>query len=283
MPQIKLILKRIGQLVKPSVCQATPPRGWFMVDIRNGERFYRESHVKRCPRPAFENPNEQAPPLTPVPRMNMLRILYQDPFIIAVDKPSGFHVHPPEHASIRISDSVNCLAVLRRQIDRYLYPIHRLYCATTGVLLFALDSETARDMNLMFQECRIEKSYYCVVRGWMEEQTIDRPLSGCPSATCMTPLARIELPFAVGRNPQHPTPRYSLLRAGRYHQIRRHLAGASHPIIGDTVHGDGDHNRFFRTHFQSRLLLLKSQAVSFTHPRTARRLRSSRAGTGNGT
>ncbi|MGK5085414.1 pseudouridine synthase [Bdellovibrionota bacterium FG-1] len=211
-----------------------------------------------------------------------LRILYQDPHLVAVDKPSGFHVHPPEDQAIRIRPSINCLHILGRQLDQYLYPVHRIDCATSGVLIFALDQETARQLSQGFQNRLIKKTYYCVVRGWMPDSlTIDRPLSSendpdtyMPASTAFLQISQLELPLAIG---QHPTVRYSLLQAqpasGRYHQIRRHLAGHSHPIIGDAIRGDGIHNRLFRDQLQIPSLLLKSQRLEFTHPRTGEPLR----------
>jgi Pseudouridylate synthases, 23S RNA-specific len=82
-------------------------------------------------------------------------------------------------------------------------------------------------------------------------------------------LATVELPVAVTR---YPTSRYALVEArphsGRRHQIRRHLVHIRHPVIGDTSHGEGRHNRFFREHFGVRRLLLHAWRLTFTHPLT---------------
>jgi tRNA pseudouridine65 synthase len=59
---------------------------------------------------------------------------------------------------------------------------------------------------------------------------------------------------------------------GRRHQIRRHFAHIRHPLIGDTTHGDGRHNRFFRDRFGIRRLLLHAWAIELSHPATAERL-----------
>ena len=84
-------------------------------------------------------------------------------------------------------------------------------------------------------------------------------------------LATVELPHAVGR---YATSRYSLLRVtprtGRRHQIRRHMKHVFHPIIGDTTHGDGRHNRFFRKQFHCYRLLLAATTMAFTHPYTGK-------------
>lgn len=108
------------------------------------------------------------------------RILHQDEHLIAVHKPAGFHVHPPESGHL-IPDGANCLKLLRKQAGRYLYPVHRLDRATSGVLLFALDPVSARDLMRQFDAGEVEKAYFAVVRGWPPaEGVIDDPLRDKP-------------------------------------------------------------------------------------------------------
>jgi tRNA pseudouridine65 synthase len=79
----------------------------------------------------------------------------------------------------------------------------------------------------------------------------------------------VELPVAVTR---YPTSRYALMlvrpRTGRRHQIRRHCAHIRHPLIGDTTHGEGRHNRFFRERFGLFRLLLHAWQLECAHPAT---------------
>jgi tRNA pseudouridine65 synthase len=56
------------------------------------------------------------------------------------------------------------------------------------------------------------------------------------------------------------------------HQIRRHFAHLSHPLIGDTVYGDGKHNRIFRDLLGDRGLFLKAYSLEFIHPTTGQPL-----------
>ena len=71
---------------------------------------------------------------------------------------------------------------------------------------------------------------------------------------------------------RHPEARYALVEAlpetGRYHQIRRHLKHAAHPIVGDVKYGKGEHNRLFRQHFGVHRLLLHAQGLRLTDPVT---------------
>ncbi|RYZ64972.1 MAG: tRNA pseudouridine(65) synthase TruC [Proteobacteria bacterium] len=202
--------------------------------------------------------------------MSQFRILYEDEWVVAVDKPSGFFTHPPEDDShARIPKSVNGLALLRDQLGLYVYPAHRLDRATSGVLLYAKSPEAAGAFGKLFQNHQVEKTYFAFARGWMNEPiTVDRPLDGKESVTEFRPAFRASLPVAVGA-------RYSELRltlieakplSGRFHQIRRHLQGLTHPILGDSLRGDGQSNRAFREVFPGHPMMLKCYRLAFPHP-----------------
>ncbi len=212
-----------------------------------------------------------------------LDILYRDEHCIAINKPSGLLVH---RSWIDRGETRFALQMVRDQIGQHVYPVHRLDKPTSGVLLFALDSKAAARFGEAFSRHQVFKRYLAVVRGFTDERgVIDHPLTeeldrmtdalarpekGPKQAvTEYRRLAEVELPFAVGR---YPSSRYSLLelrpRTGRKHQIRRHLKHIFHPVIGDTKHGEGRHNRFFRDRFDSHQLLLAAVELAFTHPYT---------------
>jgi tRNA pseudouridine65 synthase len=203
-------------------------------------------------------------------------VLHHDEDMIAIVKPQGFHVHQPENPRRRFPHEVICLPNLRDQIQQYLYPVHRIDVGTDGVLIFALTKESASELCRQFQEGSVRKTYYAIARGWTEDSgLIDLPLEldstdvPVESITRFETLDRVELPIAVGK--RHSSARYSLVRVlpetGRFHQIRRHFARMSHPLVGDTVHGDSHHNRFFREHFGEKGLWLKAKSLEFRHPK----------------
>ncbi len=199
-----------------------------------------------------------------------LSILYQDDDVVVVDKPSDLLVH----RTAVDGDNDAALQRVRDQIGQWVYPVHRLDRPTSGALVFGLTPEAASQLAADFREHAVDKQYLAIVRGWpAEHDVIDRPLSpdkkrpARASRTRFTRLATVELPVAVSR---FPTARYALVRAvpesGRRHQIRRHLNGISHPIVGDVARGDRHHNRFFRERFDSQRLLLHAQQLAFRHP-----------------
>lgn len=197
----------------------------------------------------------------------IFRLLYQSSDLVAIDKPSGYHVHPPETKPEKVPRSKIILHQLRDQIGQKVYPLHRLDVATSGVLVFALSSEAAGFYGKLFQSQSIQKKYWAVVRGHLPpEGEITRPLeldsTGelADAITCYKTLRQIELPFAVGR--KYSSARYSWLevfpKTGKFHQIRRHMNRISHPVIGDAAHGDSKHNRFFREQLQLSGLCLRA-------------------------
>ena len=206
-----------------------------------------------------------------------LQILYQDEYYVAVDKPAGLLVHRSPIAR----DRVFALQLLRDQLGRRVYPVHRLDRATSGVLVFGLSGEAAMRLAGAFGARRVRKRYLAVVRGWVEPSgLIDHPVadeegSGAAQAarTAYRRLATVELPFAVDR---YPSARYSLVEVepltGRRQQIRKHFKHISHHLIGDTTHGNGRHNRFFRNRYGIRRLLLMAQRLEFAHPYRDRRV-----------
>ena len=204
-----------------------------------------------------------------------LPVLYLDDRMVVVDKPSGLLVH---RSPIDRHETRFALQIVRDQLGRRVHPVHRLDKGTSGALVLALDPETAMLLSQAFATRSVTKTYVPLVRGWPDASgTIERALAavederiGQPSrvprdaVTTFRRLATYELPVRVDR---YPTSRYALLEltplTGRRHQLRRHLAGASHPIVGDSTYGKGRHNRLFAERYGVRRLLLACTALEF--------------------
>lgn len=203
-----------------------------------------------------------------------LEILFENQDLIAIDKPSGFHVHPPEDPQHRTSKDFVILYKLRDQLQTKVYPIHRLDVGTSGVLLFAKNSEAASRVSKLWTDQPPLKKYLALVRGeFPDTHTCEIPLLSDSSdqmleaVTDFKALARTELKNTnIGK--RYPNSRYSLIEAfpktGRYHQIRRHLNRLSHPLIGDRYHGDSHHNRYFREVLGIPGLCLRAVSLEFS-------------------
>lgn len=210
-------------------------------------------------------------------------IIYQDAWLVAVHKPAGLLVH---RSMIDRHETRFAMQMVRDRIGRHVFPVHRLDKPTSGILLFALDRDTACSMGERFSARETEKEYLAIVRGYTEQaQVIDYPLKeeldrksdqqanadkdAQPAVTEYERLATVEIPYPIGR---YSSARYSLIRirpeTGRKHQIRRHMKHIFHPIVGDTTHGDGKHNQLFRERFGCHRLLLAATSLSFNHPVT---------------
>ena len=215
----------------------------------------------------------------------MLEILYQDDVLVAVNKPAGMLVH---RSWLDRHETQFVMQTLRDQIGQRVYPIHRLDRPTSGVLLFALNSEIANLLCLQFEQKQIEKQYLAVVRGYVTGHgEIDYPLkvqldkiadkfsqpNKAPQSavTFYEGLQTVEMPYGVGR---YATSRYSLVRlipqTGRKHQLRRHMKHIFHPILGDTQYGDLHQNRALMEHTGCARLLLHAEKLTFVHPLTQR-------------
>ena len=213
-------------------------------------------------------------------RSERLAVLHRDEQVVVVDKPSGLLVH---RSIIDRHERRFAVQILRNQLGRRVYPAHRLDKGTSGALAFALDRASASMLAMQFAAGEALKTYLAVVRGWPEPAgVIDHPLEpvhddvlgpragGARDArTIFRTLATVELPHRVDR---YPTSRYALVElaplTGRRHQLRRHLAHASHPIVGDSTYGKGKHNRLFRERYGSGRLLLACTRLRFRHPAT---------------
>lgn len=104
----------------------------------------------------------------------MLEILYQDEWLVAVNKPSGWLVH---RSWLDRDEKVVVMQTVRDQIGKHVFTAHRLDRPTSGVLLMGLSSEAGRLLAQQFEQHQIQKRYHAIVRGWlMEEAVLDYPL-----------------------------------------------------------------------------------------------------------
>lgn len=212
------------------------------------------------------------------------RVLYEDEAILVADKPPGLLVHPTH--SCRLNSLIH---IMKR--DRPGVPLalaHRLDRDTSGVILLTKSTDAARFIAAQFERRTVEKHYLAVVHGRTPGP------AGCIEAP-LGVAQRLQVVFkrsSDGRNAQRAVTHYHVLagsdtisflllrpRTGRRHQLRAHLAGLGHPIVGDKLYGLSD--REYLAHVRhplseedarSRLLadrqLLHAWRLRFIHPAT---------------
>lgn len=195
-----------------------------------------------------------------------LKILFQDEWLVVVDKPAGQLVHPADEPQ---EDDEVTMKILRDQLGQLVYNVHRLDRPTTGVLLFALNKGVARAMNRAFERHQVKKTYWAVVEGnppmesWENHEALQKNEDD--------PFREAHTDFRVLKKGR--ASEFCLVEAtphsGRYHQIRRHLAMAGLPIIGDFRYGGIERSLAMgeRLGIGSRMLL-QAKKLEFLHPKT---------------
>eukprot|EP00903_Cladosiphon_okamuranus_P008156 g7855.t1 len=179
-----------------------------------------------------------------------LEVLFRNREFAAVCKPPLMHVHRPEFGS---KDKEFVMQKARNQLGHRIYLPHRLDRGTSGCLLLGFSPEAGKVLHRALADSSSTKTYVAIVRGsgkafvgkgWF---TVDRPIKDDKKV-----LRGASTRFLFVRGGNAPDPRCCLVLAqpssGRFHQIRRHLNGISHPVVGDSVHGSNRFNRELVAH-----------------------------------
>ncbi len=192
-----------------------------------------------------------------------IKILYQDQWLLAVEKPSGLLVHGYKE---KCGEQETLMRHLRNQTGHYLYPIHRIDRPVSGIVLFGLDSETVKLIKEKWREnC---KEYLALCKGIIEiAGTFDFPLQNDlgvkqDAITHYKPIEQFKECTLVQIN----------IETGRKHQIRRHFGRRSHNLIGDVKHGRGAINRHYKDTVGLNRIFLHASKLSFDHPHKDKRI-----------
>ena len=200
-----------------------------------------------------------------------LQIVYEDEYLLAVDKPAGMVVHPAAgHSSGTL---VNALLAYCPQVadvggvDRAGI-VHRLDKDTSGVLLVAKDPETHAALQRQFKHRQVRKTYLALVEGriYPKEGIVEAPVGRDQRARKRMAVTRTGRPAVTQYRAVEYFRDHTLLQVrphtGRTHQVRVHLAWLGYPIVGDRVYGRRRQPLLSHRHF------LHAQELVFTHPVT---------------
>jgi 23S rRNA pseudouridine955/2504/2580 synthase len=204
----------------------------------------------------FTKSSEPTKSATPV-----LPVIYQDDSLLVINKPAGTAVH--EGKTVRKRDSV--LGVLESQYrDQNIKPqlVHRLDQDTSGLLLVAKNSATAKELQNRFEQGDVNKEYLCLVIGRLpfQDGKIDFPLPGREG----NPVQALTHYHVLKRFSETTLVRVRI-GTGRLHQIRLHFAELGYPVVMDDEHGDFAYNRRFRKQFGLKRQFLHAEKLALQH------------------
>jgi len=202
-----------------------------------------------------------------------VNIIYEDRDIIAVDKPAGI-LSVTEAGSPKSDLESQVKAYLKRKFKTgsYIKPVHRLDAETSGVMVFA-KSKAGEKIEEQFRYHNIDRRYIAVVEGAVLKDSgrIDAPLEkgnfgGGKKVRAADGEAgrRAVTEYRVRERYSNATLLEISVHTGRTHQIRVHLAGIGHPIIGDKIYGG--HYPFWRQ-------ALHAAKLGFKHPVTGKKMK----------
>ena len=222
-------------------------------------------------------------------------ILFEDDFLLAIDKPAGVAVHGGSGVSFGVIEQLR----MARPAADFLELVHRLDRETSGILLIAKRRMALKLLQEQFRERETDKIYLALVAGnWpANHRVIDKALhkylvEGKEGTTGagerrvkvvandhpdgLRSVTLVKVKATVPASPVAPATAFSLLevtiKTGRTHQIRVHLASEGHPIAGDDKYGDFELNKTLQRQSAGstalKRMFLHAWSLRFNHPKT---------------
>ncbi|WP_343153284.1 RluA family pseudouridine synthase [Buchnera aphidicola (Mindarus keteleerifoliae)] len=204
------------------------------------------------------------------------KILYEDNFLLIINKPSGIAVHGGTGLRFGIIENLRLLY----PNYSYLELVHRIDKLTSGVLMIAKKRSTLRNLHKQIREKKIKKQYLALVHGhWKKYKSIiSVPLQKKKNKNVKNPVfvhkqGKIsETKFQVKKYYKNCTLMIITPKTGRTHQIRVHSAHAGHPIIFDECYGKPELDKNFLFLNEKKSLFLHAKKVCFLHPNIKKKL-----------
>jgi 23S rRNA pseudouridine1911/1915/1917 synthase len=217
-------------------------------------------------------------------KLSNIEILFEDPYILAVNKPSGLRSIPD-----RYDPDLPSLTQLLKENYPEIYTVHRLDRETSGALVFAKTAEAHSQLNMQFQNRRVEKWYWLLTTGQPPQSgTIDINIAPHPSGSKMMATRKGGKPAQTAYETIRHFRIFSLVKAnlltGRTHQLRVHFAHIGHEIVGDRIYGS--HGPLYLSSFKRKYnpskdrperplmdrLALHAHTLSVVHPQSGEQM-----------
>lgn len=265
---------------------ASLPRTRIYRMIRKGEVRVNKGRIKQNYRlqtgdtvrvpPMYLSTQEK--PSTPPEKLSELignSIIYEDDYLIAINKPSNIAVHSGSTVQYGV---IEILRAQRPETD-FLELIHRLDRATSGCLLIAKGHKTLRGMHGILKSGHVKKNYLALLKGQLTDtmRTVDVPLNKV-STESGDRMVRVDNAGKQALTHFHSQEHFRVaslsrieLVTGRTHQIRVHAAYIDHPLAGDEKYGDWEFNRAMEKLGLKRLFL-HAETLSFEMPGTGKQI-----------
>lgn len=212
-----------------------------------------------------------------LPQDISLDIVFEDQWLLVVNKPKGMVVHPaagnPDGTLVNalLHHCAGGLSGIGGEIRPGI--VHRIDKDTSGLLVVAKDDFTHQSLSEQFAQHSVQREYQAIVHGHFNQDSgiINAPIGRSNTdrkkmSTRATHAKKAVTHFHVLE--EYPGYSYISLKleTGRTHQIRVHMAALGHPVAGDTVYGPNNQN----THLQGQCLHAKT--LGFIHPHTKQEL-----------
>ena len=185
-----------------------------------------------------------------------IEVIFEDDYLAIVNKPAGMLVSGNKKWTLENALSSNLKESTKKDALHRPEPIHRLDYPTSGALLVGKTTQTVIALNKLFEERKIEKTYYAVTIGLIEDSgTINTKIDNKTAKTEYENLSRLSSPKYEFLNLTKLKP-----HTGRRHQLRLHMAGRGNPILGDLKYGKEG------LILKGKGLFLHASRLNFVHP-----------------
>lgn len=228
-----------------------------------------EGDVVRIPPMVVEEEGRVAPPSKSTEALLADRIIYEDDYLLILNKPSGMSVHVGSTVRVGVIEALRHMYPKLPQLEL----AHRLDSETSGCLVLAKKKRVLRELHALLRDGEMKKIYWAITMGkWKDsELRVDLPLhkdyrdggkhvvevhhGGKEALTVFSPLKIFKGASLVEVK----------LYTGRTHQIRVHAQHQGHPIAGDDRYGDPEFNKLARNLGLKRMFL-HARSIEFTLP-----------------